>query len=194
MSRKLQHKFPEDWKNISQEEAIEHIKYLLEHYKEYDMYDFGKDGIVINEIGFWPVNINLRHGVTFKYIHVNMQKIYSDTDDIYKLIQQLISVCKVEIEKQEQEKAINAAKKAKKQKVKNIVLGSISGALLVAIFAATGYMIDDIFKTIDKERARQNKIENAVRSYEKTLPNYQEYKQTQLKIANYRDSLERVIR
>ena len=71
-------------------------------------------------------------------------------------------------------------------------MGSISGALLVAIFAATGYMIDDIFKTIDKERARQNKIEKAVRSYEKTLPNYNEYLQTQKQIQNYRDSLNRV--
>ena len=192
MSKKTQHQFPENWKNISQEEAIEHIKYLLEHYTEYDMRKFGKEGIIINEIIFYPSNVNLRHGVTFKYMHVNMQKVYSGTDDIYPLVQQLIDVCKVEINKRETEKAINAAKKAKKQKVKNIVLGSISGALLVAIFAATGYMLNDILKTIDKERARQNKIEKAVRSYEKTLPNYQEYKQTQQKIANYRDSLNRV--
>ena len=192
MSKKTQHEFPENWKNISEEEAIEHIKYLLEHYKEYDIRKFGDDGIVINEIKIYPYNINLRHNCTFKYMHINLQNRYSDTDEIYKLIQQLIKVCKVEIKKREQEKAIAAAKNAKKQKRKHIVLGSISGALLVAIFAAAGYMIDDIFKTIDKERARQNKIENAVKQYEKTLPNYQEYKQTQQKIANYRDSLNRV--
>ena len=194
MSKKTQHEFPENWKNISQEEAIKHIKYLLEHYQEYDMRKFGDDGIVINEIYFYPSIMKLAHGTTFKYMHVNMQKIYSSTDDIYPLIQQLISVCKVEIEKREKEKAINAAKNAEKQKRKNIVLGSISGALLVAIFAAAGYMIDDIFKTIDKERARQNKIENAVRSYEKTLPHYNEYLQTQKQIQNYRDSLNRVTR
>lgn len=194
MSKKTQHEFPENWKNISEEEAIEHIKYLLEHYKEYDIRKFGDDGIVINEIKIYPYNINLRHNCTFKFMHINLQKLYNDTDEIYKLIQQLISVCKVEIEKREQEKAITAAKNAKKQKRKNIVLGSISGALLVAIFAATGYMINDIFKTIDKERARQNKIEKAVRSYEKTLPHYNEYLQTQKQIQNYRDSLNRVTR
>jgi len=194
MSKKTQHEFPENWKNISEEEAIEHIKYLLEHYKEYDIRKFGDDGIVINEIKIYPYNINLRHNCTFKFMHINLQKLYNDTDEIYKLIQQLISVCKVEIEKREKEKAITAAKNAKKQKRKNIVLGSISGALLVAIFAATGYMINDIFKTIDKERARQNKIEKAVRSYEKTLPHYNEYLQTQKQIQNYRDSLNRVTR
>ena len=156
------------------------------------MCKFGDNGIVINEIYFYPVVISLKHGVTFKYVDINMQKLYGSTEDIYPMIQQLIDVCNVEINKRKTEEAINAAKKAKKQKVKNIVLGSISGALLVAIFAATGYMIDDIFKTIDKERARQNKIEKAVRSYEKTLPNYNEYLQTQKQIQNYRDSLNRV--
>ncbi|MFQ6696480.1 MAG: hypothetical protein ACLRFQ_04340 [Alphaproteobacteria bacterium] len=194
MSKKQEHQFPENWKNISSEEAIKHIKYLLEHYQEYDMCKFGDNGIVINGIYFYPVVINLRHGVTFKYMYINMQKVYGRTEDIYPMIQQLIKVCKVEIEKREQEKAITAAKNAKKQKVKNIVLGSISGALLVAIFVATGYMIDVISKTIDKERARQNKIEKEVKKYEKTLPHYNEYLQTQKQIQNYRDSIERIYR
>lgn len=192
MSKKQEHQFPENWKNISSEEAIKHIKYLLEHYQEYDMCKFGDNGIVINGIYFYPVVISLRHGVTFKYMYTNMQKVYDRTEDIYPMIQQLIKVCKVEIEKREQEKAITTAKNAKKQKVKNIVLGSISGALLVAIFVATGYMIDDIFKTIDKEPARQNKIEKEVKKYEKTLPHYNEYLKTQQQIQNYRDSLNRV--
>ena len=192
MSKKQEHQFPENWKNISSKEAIKHIKYLLEHYQEYDMRKFGDNGIVINEIYFYPVVISLPHCVTFKYMDINMQKVYGSTEDIYPMIQQLIDVCNVEINKRETEKAINAAKKAKKQKVKNIVLGSISGALLVAIFVATGYMIDDIFKTIDKARARQNKIEKEVKKYEKTLPHYNEYLQTQKQIQNYRDSLNRV--
>lgn len=194
MSKKQEHQFPENWKNISSEEAIKHIEYLLEHYQEYDMSKFGDNGIIINEIYFYPLNISLRHGVTFKYMDINMQKVYGNTEDIYPMIQQLIDVCHVEINKRETEKAINAAKKAKKQKVKNIVLGSISGALLVAIFAATGYMINDIFKTIDKEGARQNKIEKEVKKYEKTLPHYNEYLQTQKQIQNYRDSLKQVVK
>lgn len=194
MSKKQEHQFPENWKNISSEEAIKHIEYLLEHYQEYDMRKFGDNGIIINEIYFYPSNISLQHGVTFKYMIINMQKVYGSTKDIYPMIQQLIDVCHVEINKREKEEAINAAKKAKKQKVKNIVLGSISGALLVAIFAATGYMINDIFKTIDKEGARQNKIEKEVKKYEKTLPHYNEYLQTQKQIQNYRDSLQQVVK
>lgn len=194
MSEKQEHQFPENWNNISSEEAIKHIKYLLEHYQEYDMCKFGDNGIIINEIYFYSLAISLRHGFTFKYMDINMQKVYGSTEDIYPMIQQLIDVCNVEINKRKTEEAINAAKKAKKQKVKNIVLGSISGALLVAIFAATGYMINDIFKIIDKERARQNQIEKEVKKYEKTLPHYNEYLQTQKQIQNYRDSLMRISR
>lgn len=179
MTQKQEHQFPENWKNVSSEEAIKHIKYLLEHYQEYDMRKFGDNGIVINEIYFFPLVIR------FEYMDINWQKVYDSTEDIYPMIQQLIDVCNVEINKRKTEEVINAAKKAKKQKVKNIVLGSISGALLVAIFAAT-------VKIIDKERARQNKIEKEVKKYEKTLPHYNEYLQTQKQIQNYRDSLNRV--
>lgn len=192
MSKKQEHQFPENWENVSDDEAIKHIKYLLEHYQEYDMRKFVDDGIVINEICFYPLAISLQHGVTFKHMVINMQKVYGSTEDIYPMIQQLIDVCNVEIDKRKTEEVINAAKKAKKQKVKNIVLGYISGALLVAIFAATGYMIGYMIKTIDKERARQNKIEKEVKKYEKTLPHYNEYLQTQKQIQNYRDSLNRV--
>ena len=192
MSKKQEHQFPENWKNISQEEAIEHIKYLLEHYKEYDICKFGDDGIIINEIKIYPYNINLRHNCTFKYMNINLQKLYNDTDEIYKLIQQLIDVCKVEIEKREQEKAKNAENNAKKQKRKKIILTAVSCAFVIVAFAGSVYMVKDIFKTIDKERARQNKIEKAVRNYEKTLPHYNEYLQTQKQIQNYRDSLNRV--
>lgn len=188
MSKKQEHQFPENWKNISSEEAIKHIKYLLEHYQEYDMRKFGNNGIVINEIYFYPVVISLRHGVTFKYMYINMQKVYGRTEDIYPMIQQLIDVCNVEIDKRETEKAI----KANKKKIKRIIFTVIGFAFIIATIAGTGYMIDDIFKTIDKERARQNKIEKEVKKYEKTLPHYNEYLQTQKQIQNYRDTLNRV--
>ena len=188
MSKKQEHQFPENWKNISSEEAIKHIKYLLEHYQEYDMSKFGDNGIVINEICFYPVVIRLRHGVTFKYMGINMQKVYGRTEDIYPMIQQLIDVCNVEINKRETEKAI----KANKKKIKRIIFTVISFAFIIATIAGTVYMINDIFKIIDKERARQNKIEKEVKKYEKTLPHYNEYLQTQKQIQNYRDSLNRV--
>ena len=116
MSEKQEHQFPENWKNISSEEAIKHIKYLLEHYQEYDMRKFGNNGIVINEIYFFPVVISLQHGATFKYMDINWQKVHDSTEDIYPMIQQLIDVCNVEINKRKTEEVINAAKKAKKQR------------------------------------------------------------------------------
>ena len=47
---KTQHEFPEDWRKISNEEAISHIKYLLEHYKEYNIEKYG------NTLGGMPIN------------------------------------------------------------------------------------------------------------------------------------------
>ena len=104
MSKKQEHQFPENWKNISSEEAIKHIKYLLEHYQEYDMYKFGDNGIVLNEIYFYLLTISFPHDLTLKYMVVNMQKVYGSTEDIYPMIQQLIDVCNVEINKRETEK------------------------------------------------------------------------------------------
>ena len=37
---------------------------------------------------------------------------------------------------------------------------------------------------------KEKRLDEKVKQYEKTLPNYDEYKSVQDKIANYRDSLE----
>lgn len=194
MSKKQEHQFPENWKNISSEEAIKHIEYLLEHYQEYDMRKFGDDGIIINEIYFYLLNISLPHGVTFKYMVINMQKLYGSTKDIYPMIQQLIDLCHVEINKRETEKAIKANKDAEKQKIKRIIFTVISSAFIIATIAGAVYILNDIFKIIYKEGARQNKIEKEVKKYEKTLPHYNEYVLTQKQIQNYRDSLKQVMK
>lgn len=176
---KTQHEFPEDWRKISNEEAISHIKYLLEHYKEYNIEKYGSR-LTINGIIIAPMNI-----YDYKMFLV-AKKVYGSTEDIYPMIQQLIDVCNVEINKRKAEKAIKANKK------KRIIFTVISSAFIIAAIAGTVYMIHDIFKIIDKERARQNKIEKEVKKYEKTLPYYNEYLQTKQQIQNRRDSLEKV--
>jgi len=180
------HIFPSDWSKISNEEAATHIKYLLEHYKEYKVESYGKDNenIEIDGIKFWPMFFNDRFGV--KWFFVNMQKSYSEFDEkIYNLIQQLMDVCYEEAKIQAQNKKI----KAKRQK---IMITSVIGSFVVIVFSGMVYMVRDIQKTVKEYRDKQTKIEKAVKQYERTLPYYNEYKQTQQQIANYRDSLEHV--
>lgn len=180
---KTQHEFPKDWRKISNEEAISHIKYLLEHYKEYNIEKYGNtltiNGIIIASMNIYDCKMFLV-----------AQKVYGEhlDLDIYPLIQQLFDVCAKEVKKREQkaEKAIKANKK------KRIIFTVISSAFIIAAIAGTVYMINDIFKIIDKERAKQNKIENEIKKYEKTLPYYNEYLQTKQQIQNRRDSLGKV--
>ena len=180
------HIFPSDWSKISMGEAIYHIEYLLEHYKEYKVESYGKDNenIEIDGIKFWPIFFNDRFGG--KWFFVNMQKSYSQFDEkIYNLIKQLMDVCYEEAKIQAQNKKI----KAKRQK---IIITSVVAGFVIVTFAGMVYMVRDIQKTVKEYRDKQTKIENAVKQYEKTLPYYDEYKQTQSQIANYRDSLQRV--
>ena len=46
----------------------------------------------------------------------------------------------------------------------------------------------------NKEKAKQSVIDDKVKQYEKTLPYYKEYLQTKEQIAQYRDSLQRVMK
>ena len=181
------HIFPSDWSKISMGEAIYHIEYLLEHYKEYKVESYGKDNenIEIDGIRFWQVSFN---DIGDKWFYVNMQKSYSQFDGkIYPLIQQLMDVCKAEAERQKHEKEI----KAKRRKIRNVF---IAGGIIIVTFAGMVYMVRDIQKTVKEYRDKQTKIENAVKQYERTLPYYDEYKQTQSQIANYRDSLTHAVR
>lgn len=45
-----------------------------------------------------------------------------------------------------------------------------------------------------KEETKQSVIDNQTKQYEKTLPYYKEYLQTKEQIAQYRDSLQQVIK
>ena len=54
------------------------------------------------------------------------------------------------------------------------------------------YAIVKLVNMGKQERAKQIKIENEIKRYEKTLPYYNEYLQTKQQIQNRRDSLEKV--
>ena len=194
---KPQHEFPEEWYDISTEEAKKHIEYLLEHYQEYDdikVWGRNKDCITINRITFIP----LRPLERYQFYMVNMEKAFypHEHQDIIDLIDKLVTVCKQEVNKRKQEKANRKQEKEKTQKEEDKIQKSINiigTIVLVAGFCAImGYMTWDIYKQYKKERIRQIKIENEIKKYEKTLPYYNEYLQTKQQIQNRRDSLEKV--
>lgn len=175
-----QHKFPSDWSKISNKEAVKHIKYLLEHYKEYSISIYGRndDKIEINGISFWPM---VFIDYVDNYFIVDKRKSYNIIDDthLYHLIEQLMDVCKAE------------AKRRKTKERKNLINDWFEdNAPFLYISSLIGLAVC-FFLTFYNEAEKQAKIENAVKQYEQTLPGYQEYQQ---KIANYRDSLERANR
>ena len=77
----------------------------------------------------------------------------------------------------------------KRKSVKNskekIIIDDVPKSVVVIVFAIWiffgGYAI---YKTVKKHQ-----IEKQVQQYEQSLPNYQEYQETVLRIQNYRDSL-----
>ena len=176
-----QHEFPEDWRKISNEEAISHIKYLLEHYEEYNIEKYGNT-LTINGIIIAPMNI-----YDCKMFLV-AQKVYGEhlDLDIYPLIQQLFDVCAKEVKKREQK----AETKAKNAYRKGTIINVIGCCFTVIVLVAGTYAIVKLVNMGKQERAKQIKIENEVKRYEKTLPNYKEYEQVKVQIQNYRDSLE----
>ena len=188
MSKTPQHEFPEDWRKISNEEAISHIKYLLEHYEEYNIEKQG-NSIIIDGMSISP-RVMSTLGTCFAIGYP--VGVYWQDSPVYQLIEWLYNLCKTEAEKREQQAKIKAERKKeedKEQKIINII-GTI--VLVVGFCAIMGYMTWDIYKQDKKERIKQIKIENKVKQYEKTLPYYKEYELTKQQLQNYRDSLNRV--
>ena len=104
----VKHAFPDDWSKISDKEAIEHLQYLLENYKEYKI-TFGPYGYIS------VAGIRLKHnpngikfGGNYTYDAPNFRvnnKIYDyfRNKDIYLLCSKLFYACKQEAEKQEKQ-------------------------------------------------------------------------------------------
>ena len=50
--------FPDNWsKAVPRQTVLEIIKYLLLHYKEYDIKQFGEDNISIDKVNFYKMRI-----------------------------------------------------------------------------------------------------------------------------------------
>ncbi len=176
----VKHIFPDDWSKISDKKAIEYLKYLLKNYKKYKISILGDRHFLIGNVDICKEEKTILNN-RFTVYTINKRSFTVDSEVGFYL-SRLIYLC----EQEQAEKAIKANKK------KRIIFTVISFAFIIATIAGTVYMINDIFKIIDKERARQNKIEKEVKKYEKTLPYYNEYLQTKQQIQNCRDSLKKV--
>jgi hypothetical protein len=167
MTKKEKHIFPENWQNISDDEVIEHLQYLVEHYSEYKISvyrEYVKIGDVLfhNFYSCEPKNL-------VKYYDINFQRLYTDPNSkAFILCKELEEICTDEFQKR---KIMRYAKK-RKIALYTFCVVLISG--FVALYAFT-------YK-------RKKEIDNMVKQYEQSLPGYLEQKQA---VANYRDSLQR---
>lgn len=166
MSKKR--KFPENFVLLSKEKQIENIEYLLEHYKEYKVKIIADNHIQIgNQVDIW------RFYFTSIPAHAVNHARYIEKDKRNQLATKLFDCCAQEAQKR---------KKIQEEIINGISLYVLCGA--VVAFIVLNSLSDRKTKKIDK----------AVEQYEQSLPNYDEYKQTQEKIANYRDSLTHAVR
>ncbi len=172
---------PKDWLKITDEEAIKRLNYLLIHYKEYNIEKQG-DSIIID-----GMSISLRVIPTLgTYFAIGYPVgVYWPSSPAYQLIEWLYNLCKTEAEKREQQAKIKAEKADRKGTIINIV----GCCFTVIVLVAGTYAIVKLVNMGKQERAKQIKIENEIKNYEKTLPYYNEYLQTKQQIQNYRDSL-----
>ena len=191
LQKNEKHVFPDDWRKISDKEAIEHIEHLIKHCQEYEIKVHGEDIVTINNINFNLFNTNLRNkyiGRDFKYSFyvVNHQKTYDSVADagIYVLIKGLIDICK--------QASIEQKAKAEKRAKVDTVIGTtvICGLFIWGMIFITD-QLPNILKTMEN-LFKTNKIENT--SQQQSLPKDNEYVLTQQQIQNYRDTLKQVVK
>jgi len=181
MTEKEKHVFPENWKKISNEESVKQLESLLKHYKEYNIRQISEDYIKIGDISIWKSSFG--HPYNFYYA-VNMQKVYDSRDKQFSLLEKLLDACKQEVIIRQQEKE-------KKRKKDNIRFYVLILTIILFLSAVSAKLLKDIELQIQEKSKKEKIINDQVKQYEQSLPNYDEYKQTQEKIANYRDSLQR---
>lgn len=180
-----EHVFPKDWREISEDEIVEHIQYLLEHYKEYQIKRYNKKHVMIGDVYFVKCSVPVSDCNKFCYM-INMQALCHMNHKAYQLLEQLMDICKAEVEKQEKIEIPKWGNKLTRKKEINDII--IYSALTIMLIVGIPSMV--YFKKCQKkEDIKKAKIENAVKQYEQSLPEYSQYVTTKEKINQYRDSL-----
>ena len=171
------HKFPQDWSNITDKEAIERINHLLKHYKEYDIKKQGDsitiDGVLIAQVGKRFLGKCFAIGYPMG--------IYRQDSPVYQLIEWLYDLCKTEAEKREQQAKIKAEKRDKIAQIGVAVV--ITGIFMAGTWFIAG-QIHNVEKMLDDNADRINKTEKRIEQKVKELE--------MIKTANTKDSVQKL--
>lgn len=168
--------FSDNWSGLSDEQVLEAVQYLSAQYKDYEIKRIDKNTISIANVLLTKAKFQN------KDVFVVNEKICTN-GNIYNLLYSLFCDCEQEIETRE---ILQKLKKKKARKASrrywwnsNRVPFICFGSSVLVAFIMAGIVVYEV--------KREEEIDKKVEQYEKTLPNYQEYKE---KVANYRDSLQ----
>ena len=168
MSKKR--RFPKNWCNLPESEILESIEYLLQHYQEYKIkMDMGGKRV---QIGNVSIVRSCRNKGEFYIVNYAC---FPCSERGVDRIERLFYACKEEYRRRER------IREDKNEKIQFHI------CIWIVVFWCGCVM----FKVMDEinSNKKAKEIDKAVKQYEKTLPYYNEYKQTQSQIASYRDSL-----
>lgn len=164
-------KFPDSWVHISEKEQQEYIEYLLQHYMDYKVKFLDNDHVRVGK----DVNIhqfNFRSLIDNKMVsaYVINHVILYDNEPNAVMLKKLFESCK-DIAKQNDEF------------IKNLKFFAYAFCVSIPVMLCIGIALN-----INADK-KEKKIEEQVKQYEQSLPNYNEYLQTKQQIEHYRDSL-----
>lgn len=173
--------FSDDWSRLTDEEVDKNIRYMLDYYKykEYEIVRKDKNTISVGDICLSKAKFQKQD-----MFCVN-QKFYP-RGDIYNLLDRLYDACAREIDYR---KAFAKFQKRQDKRERRFYWWQ-NKKTAVIFYGVTVLIMSALFGFAVREQKKLEEIDNKVKEYEKSLPNYKEYQQTQQKIANYRDSLE----
>jgi len=164
---------PNCWSVMSEKEVADNLRYLLEHYREYDI-RISENGTIY--IGNVLSIIVSKQTIVDTFYVVNLRAVCGAGETI-NLLDKLIDACQVEFLKRHNkltEQYADAKKQIEKMKERETWLIAISATLIMVLISMGVY-------SVRKQHAQQQ-----VKQREQTLPGYLEQRQA---VANYRDSL-----
>ena len=169
--------FPDDWSKLSEEHIYDNIAYLLRNYKKYKIKFINKDALLLDDnIHIYRANVQIDGKVHSLYTINNRTYSKDDTDTPNGfLLSQIFKECEFEA-KPFKEKVAFWWKDAK----------------FILLYGSVVTMAALSFIWLASSIHEKRDIEKQVKKYEKTLPYYKEYQETQKQIQQYRDSLTNV--
>ena len=173
---------PDFWNEIDETKQLEYVKYLFEHYKEYEIRLETNGMLYIDNVSICPsgaTGINSTPTVYF----VNCA-IIPGSSKVGILLKQLSDICIDEFVARQQQAKIDfeIEKRNRKEKIKEKIKIIISVGIVVVWISGMIFSVSRYRKGSIKEQ----EINKKVQKYEQTLPGYLEQKQL---VEQYRDSL-----